>query len=223
MNPPIDTTALRAKLREYDPSLPRCSERVEERRNYAPDYVSEEERGEWDMPVYNRCSRPAGHDAPCRASRLVMGWPGFATLTSLLDEVERLRDNAEARERVMRREGDLLRAAQREVDELRAVYAALRQTSADLCVVCGWRFFVPDVGCQGCERARLAGEVDDLRLQHEANIIDNMHAYEEGVAEGECRERAAAVAWLRDGKGGEQGRVEYAADIERGEHRREEE
>ena len=36
------------------------------------------------------------------------------------------------------------------------------------------------------------------------------------------RERAAVVAWLREGAGGEQGRVEYADDIERGEHRREE-
>ena len=37
------------------------------------------------------------------------------------------------------------------------------------------------------------------------------------------RECAAVVAFLRDGLGGEQGRVEYADDIERGEHRRKEE
>ena len=125
---------------------------------------------------------------------------------ALLDEVERLRENGEARERVMRRECDLLRAAQREVDELRAVYAALRQTSADLCVVCGWRFFVPGVGCQGCERARLAGEVDDLRLQRS-----------------ERRERAAVVAWLNaEAERVDCGHIEDLADrIERGEHREE--
>lgn len=219
MNPRIDTVSLRAKLREYDQMLPRCQKRIVRVSNHAPDYVSEEERSEWDMRLSYPCSDLEGHEGQCREGRAVLGWPGFATLTALLDEVERLRENAEARERVMRREGDLLRAAQREVDELRAVYAALRQTSADLCVVCGWRFFVPDVGCQGCERARLAGEVDDLRLQREANIIDNMHAYEEGVAEGECRERAAVVAWLEKA-----GHMSSTVEVfRRGEHRREEE
>ena len=37
------------------------------------------------------------------------------------------------------------------------------------------------------------------------------------------KERADAVAYLRKGEGGEQGRVEYADDIERGEHRTKEE
>ena len=41
--------------------------------------------------------------------------------------------------------------------------AALVQTSAELCPECGWRFLVPDVGCQGCERARLAEENERLR------------------------------------------------------------
>jgi len=41
--------------------------------------------------------------------------------------------------------------------------AALVQTSADLCPDCGWRFLVPGIGCQGCERARLAEENERLR------------------------------------------------------------
>ena len=41
--------------------------------------------------------------------------------------------------------------------------AALKQTSADLCSECGWRFLVPGIGCQGCERARLEQEVERLK------------------------------------------------------------
>jgi len=129
------------------------------------------------------------------------------TREELEAEVERLRDNAEARERVMRREGDLLRAAQREVDELRGIYAALRQTSADLCVMCGWRFFVPGEGCQGCL-------VEQLRKDNKRYVAE---------------ERAAVVAWLRERQEAAEWALtaagyEHAADaIERGEHRREEE
>jgi hypothetical protein len=46
--------------------------------------------------------------------------------TALRLENERLRENAEARERFLRREGDLLRAAERERDELRREVADLR-------------------------------------------------------------------------------------------------
>ena len=136
------------------------------------------------------------------------------TREELEAEVERLRENADARERVMRREADLLRAAQREVDELRATYAALRQTSADLCVVCGWRFFVPDVGCQGCL-------VEQLRTDTKRYVAE---------------ERAAVVAWLRASiapafSDNWPSRLNHVYDavrlraesIERGEHRREEE
>jgi hypothetical protein len=41
--------------------------------------------------------------------------------------------------------------------------AALKQTSADLCPECGWRFLVPGIGCQGCERARLEEEIERLK------------------------------------------------------------
>jgi hypothetical protein len=46
--------------------------------------------------------------------------------TTLTVEVERLRTNADARERFLRREGDLLRAAERERDALRREVADLR-------------------------------------------------------------------------------------------------
>lgn len=146
-------------------------------------------------------------------------------LLALQGEVERLRENAEARERVMRREGDLLRAAQREVDELRGIYAALRQTSGDLCVVCGWRFFVPGMGCHGCERARLEAENERMRAHRELCTENLLKGYETGKSE----ERAAVVAWLR-----KEARVQGASPdertiltwasnhIDRGGHRREE-
>ena len=91
MSKPIDTAALRAKLREYDQTLPRCTKRIVRVSNHAPDYVAEEERAEWDMRLSYPCSDVEGHEGQCREGRAVLGWPGFATLTALLDEVERLR------------------------------------------------------------------------------------------------------------------------------------
>lgn len=143
------------------------------------------------------------------------------TREELEAEVERLRENADARERDMRREVHLLRAAQREVDELRATYAALRQTSAVLCVVCGWRFFVPDVGSQACERARLEADVERLRAHRELCTVNLRKGYETGKAD----ERAAVVAWLREQAESTNFRPRgcpLADAIERGEHCREE-
>lgn len=121
----------------------------------------------------------------------------------------------------MHYEIDAMRA---ENEGLRAAYEALRQASADLCVVCGWRFFVPDEGCQGCERARLEAEVDALRLQR---VLDNEEAarlYDFARDKGQALERAAVVAWLRERNVNAVSYVyNHAADaIERGVHRREE-
>ena len=76
--------------------------------------------------------------------------------------------------------------------------AALKQTSADLCSECGWRFLVPGIGCQGCERARLEQEIERLR-----------------------GERPATVAWLRQtSERMNDATLAHAADcIEDGEHR----
>lgn len=223
MTEPLDISALRAKLRVYDQSLPRCTKVITRVSNHAPDYVAEEERGEWEMRLTYPCGELEGHEGQCREGRAVLGWPGFATLTALLDEVEelraeiaadeerrlqllddagglenevrelraeneRLRENAEARERVMRREGDLLRAAQREVDELRA-------------------------------------EVE--RTEHLRSSLDTALMLERE------RERAAVVAWLHAEAqhmyGAGQDRPAWftlanrAEAIERGEHRREKE
>lgn len=52
---------------------------------------------------------------------------------------------------------------QDKLDERDKEIAALKQTSADLCSECGWRFLVPGVGCQGCERARLEQEIERLK------------------------------------------------------------
>jgi hypothetical protein len=82
-----------------------------------------------------------------------------------------------------------------------------------------------DAGGLENERDALAREVAFLRAcvppTHPSHY--GYEAWEERLRAEVERERAAVVAWLRDGLGGEQGRVEYADDIERGEHRREDE
>ena len=88
---PRDLLALRARLQEYDPALPKCREVVVEERDFSPDYASEEGQAEWQMTFRHPCCRPEGHEGPCRNTRLILGWPGFSALTALLDEIERLR------------------------------------------------------------------------------------------------------------------------------------
>ena len=87
-----------------------------------------------------------------------------------------------------------------------------------------------DVKTLLAEVERLRHDVADLQLQREQNIIDNMHAFQEGGH----KERAAVVAWLLKraensyaagtvpGTNGYEARMILEA-IERGEHRREEE
>ena len=93
MSMPVDIEAVRSRLAEYDPDAPRCQKKVEERRNYAPDHIRDDDP-EWEIystTMYSPCCRPEGHDGECRNSRRVLGWPGRATLIALLDEVEDLR------------------------------------------------------------------------------------------------------------------------------------
>lgn len=93
MSQPIDIEAIRARLSEYDPDAPRCTKTVAESRNYAPDNIIHDDP-EWDTYTVTHhvpCCRPEGHDGKCRNSRRVLGWPGYATLVALLDEVEDLR------------------------------------------------------------------------------------------------------------------------------------
>ena len=88
-----DLAALREQLAEYDPSAPRCSKKVAEHRNYAPDHMRDDdpEWSDFTVTTYAPCCRPAGHAGECRNSRRVMGWPGRSTLLALIDEVEHLR------------------------------------------------------------------------------------------------------------------------------------
>ena len=96
-----------------------------------------------------------------------------------------------------------------------------------------------DVKALIAEVERLRHDVADLQLQREENIIDNMHAFQEGGH----RERAAVLVWLdareeelnAEGEAAQvEGHRAWAFDraseaahiaciIERGEHRREEE
>lgn len=90
---------LRRQLVEYDPSLPRCPRKVAEHRNYAPEYMRDDdpEWSDYTITTYTPCCRPTGHEGECRNSRRVMGWPGIKTLNALIDEVEQLRRLAEER------------------------------------------------------------------------------------------------------------------------------
>lgn len=150
------------------------------------------ERDRWMDDYYERKHALQKADAVAMSVRFALctdGWRPPRGVDPLVDlaldvreerdrlraEVKQLRRLVEARARVMRREGDLLRAAQREVDELRA-------------------------------------EVERLRAERDAACVELVN------------ERAAVVAWLRDGMGCGQHAVAFVADhIERGEHRREEE
>ena len=89
----IDLESLKARLAEYDPNAPKCPQRVSRHSNYAPDHVSSSDSTyhDYDMATHSPCCRPEGHEGECRNSRSVMGWPGFATVSALLTEIERLR------------------------------------------------------------------------------------------------------------------------------------
>ena len=126
--------------------------------------------------------------------------------------------------------------------------AALKQTSADLCSECGWRFLVPSIGCQGCERARLEQEVERLKglmppdergpgfvgqgswSVFAEKVVAERDALREEVVEKDKEiewlrgERPAVGAWLRQtSERMNDATLSHAADcIEDGEHRVEE-
>jgi len=104
----IDLDALKARLREYDDALPRCPQKVARTVNHAPDFVAKDDptRNDWNVTTYDPCCRPEGHEGECRNSRLILGWPGFVTLSALVAEVERLR--AEVADLRMQRDEHLI-------------------------------------------------------------------------------------------------------------------
>ena len=111
----VDLDAIKAKLAEYDDSAPKCPKKVERRSNFAPDYVLPEhpDYHDYDMTLYSPCCRPEGHEGECRNSRLILGWPGFETVTALVCEIEHLRGEraaviAHLRERAIHGAGNLV-------------------------------------------------------------------------------------------------------------------
>ena len=89
----IDLDALKARLAEYDDHAPKSPKKVERRTNCAPDFVlsSDPTYHDYDFTTYSPCCRPEGHAGECRNGRLILGWPGFVTVSALIAEVERLR------------------------------------------------------------------------------------------------------------------------------------
>jgi hypothetical protein len=220
----IDLDALKARLAEYDDYAPKCPKKVERKTNCAPDAVlsSDPTYHEYIITTYSPCCRPEGHEGECRNGRPILGWPGFVTVSALVAEVERLRANAEARERFLRREGDLLRAVERERDELRARLAVSEKDNAEQeeaaqhldqveAVLDGFPVATP---CPTAQR------VAELRAQR---ALDN-DALARAWDEGRDMERAATVAWLRNDPPlsmYDLTPLEVADTIERGEHREE--
>ena len=90
----IDLDAIKAKLAEYDDARPRCPQKVARTVNCAPDYLTTKhaEYHDYDLTTYSPCCRPEGHEGECRNSRLILGWPGHATLKALVAEVADLRN-----------------------------------------------------------------------------------------------------------------------------------
>ena len=62
--------------------------------NHAPDFVAKDDptRNDWNVTTCSPCCRPEGHEGECRNSRLILGWPGYATLKALVAEVADLRN-----------------------------------------------------------------------------------------------------------------------------------
>ena len=89
----IDLDALKARLAEYDDARPRCQGKVARTINCAPDWLPSDGTiySEYLITTYSPCCRPEGHADECRNSRLILGWPGFVTVSALVAEVERLR------------------------------------------------------------------------------------------------------------------------------------
>ena len=93
----IDLDALKARLAEYDDARPRCQGKVARTINCAPDWLPSDDTiySEYLITTYSPCCRPLGHEGDCRNSRLILGWPGFVTVSALVAEVERLRAEVE--------------------------------------------------------------------------------------------------------------------------------
>ena len=125
----IDLESLKARLAEYDPNAPKCPQRVSRHSNYAPDHVSSSDSTyhDYDMATHSPCCRPEGHEGECRNSRSVMGWPGFATVSALLTEIERLRSiNDECLLNMGRQHAKLREQARDAAIERSAIVAWLR-------------------------------------------------------------------------------------------------
>jgi hypothetical protein len=81
----LDLEDLKAKLAEYDPAAPKCPLRITHHQRDSDGY------GDYDMTTHAPCCRPEGHEGECRNARQVIGWPGFVTVSALVEEVEQLR------------------------------------------------------------------------------------------------------------------------------------
>lgn len=214
MTEPLGLDALRERLREYDPSLPRCKQRITRTQNCAPDFVPEEERAEWDMVTYVPCCRPEGHEGACRNTRLVLGFPGYDTLTALLDEVQELR--MALAECVG---ADLSRADVRDAEKGAA--------ACDQMIALLDGFPVSDP-CP--EAARVAVLLDEVRHLRAQRVLDNEEAarlYDFARDKGAALERDATVAYLLKGTADckecmDEAVVRLAREVERGEHRAQE-
>ena len=219
LNPTIDIEALRSRIAEYDPDAPRCQKKVEEHRNYAPDYLKPDDP-EWEIystTTYSPCCRPDGHEGECRNSRRVLGWPGYATLVALLDEVKNLRSKVDKPRAHL---DDLLARVEqgaRDVEQAKIVAWLRYLASHGTRITPQKEKLLSDV-CDALERgAHLKGE--------RAHLDELLARVEQGAR---AVEQAKIVAWLRRNPGKSRAPecitamtpFEAADAIERGEHRK---
>ena len=90
----LDIQALKAKLREYDKSLPMCPKTIEKKLDWSPDWC-QEGHPDWESYQHTQstpCCRPAAHEGECRNTRPVLGWPGYDVLKELIESYEVGRD-----------------------------------------------------------------------------------------------------------------------------------
>jgi len=84
----LDIDTLKAKLREYDPELPRCPKKIERIETFIYDFIVERD-DKVPRKSYHPCCRPEGHEGRCSNTRSVLGWPGYEVLKALIESYER--------------------------------------------------------------------------------------------------------------------------------------
>jgi hypothetical protein len=83
------------------------------------------------------------------------GKPGCTTMLGNMDKLTSLARTLETE----------LTQAREEVERLTKDNAMMLHATGDMCSKCGWRMFIPSIGCLNCEHHRLTKENAELRAK----------------------------------------------------------